>query len=82
MKPIIIAVALLALAACGPVVSARNNNIIGERSWNTTVVWSKTSGHGAYVFTDPETGCQYLQQSMELTPRLGRDGKPMGCGSN
>lgn len=33
------------------------------------------------MWTDGETGCQYLASSRGMTPRLGLDRQPMGCGA-
>jgi hypothetical protein len=33
------------------------------------------------IFTDRETGCEYvIPDRGGITPRLGRDGRPIGCG--
>jgi hypothetical protein len=36
-------------------------------------------GDPGMIYTDRETGCQYVQVRDGITPRLGRDGKAM-CG--
>lgn len=34
-------------------------------------------GSGLAVITDPETGCEYLTRSTQLTPRLDASGAPI-----
>lgn len=38
------------------------------------------AGDGMSFFTDSETGCQYISRDARaLTPRLDKNGYPMGC---
>jgi uncharacterized protein YceK len=60
-----------ALSGCGPLVNDAANQKAADKAANETVPSEKR----LYVFTDAETGCQYVSAYGEtLYPRLGRDG--------
>jgi hypothetical protein len=62
----------IAVSGCGPLVNDAANQKAVDKAASETIPSDKR----LYVFTDAETGCQYVSAYGEtLYPRLGRDGR-------